>query len=348
MVYFDDEAITMLTRHIEGYKKENKSVFVLCDTHTEKVCLPVLRDYVSFPFIDEVITMPFGEENKHIETVIYLWQRLLDRYADRNSMLICLGGGVVCDVGGFVAGTFKRGIDYVYLPTSLMAQIDAGIGGKTAINLNHVKNVVGLFSQPNHVFIIPFFLRTLPEKEILSGFAEMLKHGLIADKTYWNELTQIDDVSRIISPAFIKRSVEIKTAICNSDPYDVGERRMLNFGHTIGHAVESVALSSDSPLSHGEAVAVGMMAETHISLQKTMINKDEYLSVVRLLRKFFPPFPIQKYDCAAMLSALQNDKKKMNNKLNVTLLNAIGKATINQEVSQDEVIIAWEKTIKFS
>jgi 3-dehydroquinate synthase len=344
MLYFDNEAINALKKYIEECRKENRSVFILCDAHTKGYCLPILRHYISFPFIDEVITIPFGEENKNIETAVSLWQALLDKNADRNAVLICLGGGVICDTGGFVAKTFKRGMNYVYIPTSLMAQIDACIGGKTAINLNSIKNPIGLFSHPKHIFIIPYFLHTLPDREILSGFAEMLKHGLITDKTYWDELIRIDDVSQIVNPELIKKSINIKTAICNMDTYDVGERRKLNFGHTVGHALESFSLISHHSLSHGEAVALGMIAETHISFQKKLINEDEYLSIVKALRKFSPLFSIQKNDCLLILSSLQKDKKKTNDRLNFTLLNAIGSAVINQQVSEDEIVNAL-KTI---
>ncbi|MDR0606689.1 MAG: 3-dehydroquinate synthase [Bacteroidales bacterium] len=342
MLYFDNNAILLLKNHINEYVNKNRAIFILCDNHTETDCLPVLQNYISATFIDEVISIPSGEKNKSIEMAVYLWQRLLDKNADKNTVLICLGGGMICDLGGFVAATFKRGIDYVYIPTSLMAQIDAAVGGKTAINLNNVKNSIGLFTQPNSIYTIPYFLQTLPEKEILSGFAEMLKHGLIADKIYWEKLIQIKDISQITDTELIKKSIDIKTAISNTDPYDVGERRKLNFGHTIGHALEAFALSLTYPISHGEAVAWGMITELHISCQKKLINEKECLSIVNVLQHFFPSFSIQE-DYAVILSYLQNDKKNANDKLNFTLLNSIGHAVINQQVNQNEIINALEK-----
>jgi 3-dehydroquinate synthase len=336
--HFADKAIKTLEKQIKSYKKAGRSVFILCDTHTQEHCLPVLREYISFDFEENILIMPAGEENKNIQTSTALWQELSEKNADRNAVLICLGGGVVCDMGGFVAATFKRGIDYIFVPTSLMAQIDACIGGKNAINLNGIKNQIGLFHQPKMVFTIPAFLATLPEREILSGFAEMLKHGLIADKTYWEKLSVIQDVSQIIrSTELLKKSIDIKTAICNVDMYDMGERKKLNFGHTIGHALESFALYAGRHLSHGEAVALGMMVEAHISCQKKLINEKELALITNVLSRFFPPFSIEKKDYASILFYLQKDKKKINNNLNFTLLNAIGKAVINQQVSQIEI-----------
>ncbi|MDR1458819.1 MAG: 3-dehydroquinate synthase [Bacteroidales bacterium] len=343
MLYFDNEAISALKKHIEKYKKEKKPVFILCDDNTETFCLPLLQDCISFPFLNEVMTIPSGEKNKNIETVVYLWQKLLDKNADRNAVLICLGGGMVCDIGGFVSATYKRGINYLSIPTSLMAQIDAGIGGKTAINLNNIKNPVGLFSQPSNIFVIPLFLRTLPQKEILSGFAEMLKHGLIADKTYWEELIAIKDISHITNVLLIEKSIDIKTTICKMDPYDTAERKKLNFGHTIGHALESFALSLGYSLSHGEAIALGMIAESYISCQKKLIRKQDYFSIVNALHHFFPSFSIHESDCPAILSCLEKDKKKINETLNFSLINGIGSAVIDQQVSQEEIIHALKQ-----
>jgi len=335
--YFASEAVTALEKQIKEYKKAGRTVFLLCDTNTQRDCLPLLRSFVSFDFVDDMLTIPAGEENKNIQTATALWQELLDKNADKNTVLICLGGGVVCDMGGFVGATFKRGIDYVFIPTSLMAQIDACIGGKTAVNLGGIKNQIGLFHQPETVFTIPAFLDTLPEKEILSGFAEMLKHGLIADKIYWEKLATIRAISQITSSESIKKSIYIKTSICNVDMYEMGERKKLNFGHTIGHALESFALLAGRALTHGESVALGMIAEAHISFQKKLISEEKFVSITDVLHRFFPPYPIENKDYSTILSYLQKDKKKVNNNLNFTLLDDIGSAVINQQVSQSEI-----------
>ena len=335
--YFADEAIEEIERRIKAYKRAYRPIFVLCDTHTHEHCLPLLQEYVSSDFVKNTLTIPAGEENKNIQTAITLWQTLLDKNANRNAVLICLGGGVVCDIGGFVGATFKRGIEYMLIPTSLIAQIDACIGGKNAVNLDGIKNQVGLFRQPDTVFTIPKFLNTLPEKEILSGFAEMLKHGLVADKTYWEKLATISAVSQITQYELIKKSILIKTSICNVDFYDMGERQKLNFGHTIGHALESHAMAVGRPYTHGEAVAIGMMVEADISFQKKLISEDELASITSVLRRFFSPVLVEKPDYTAILFYMQKDKKKVNNSFSFTLLNKIGSAVVNQQVSVDEI-----------
>ncbi len=340
--YFGSEAIDALGEHVREYKREGRPVFILCDTNTRDYCLPVLDNFILFCFVEDVLTISPGEENKNIEVAITLWQQLLDKNVDRNAVLICLGGGVVCDMGGFVGATFKRGIDYVFVPTSLMAQVDASIGGKTAINFNMIKNQVGLFHQPYSIFTVPAFLDTLPEQEIFSGFAEMLKHGLIADKTYWEELAKVKHTSQIIEPGLIKKSINIKTTICNADSYDKGERKKLNFGHTIGHALEAFALSASHTLSHGEAVALGMMVESHISYQKKMISEMELLSITDVLRGFFPSFSLEKKEYDSVLSYLQKDKKRVGDKMNFSLLKTIGEAVVDQQVDREEIMLALE------
>ena len=340
--YFADEAVKAIDKHIKEYKNAGKHIYILCDTNTQEHCLPLLQNFLPFPFVEGVFTMKSGEKYKNIETATDIWQQLLDKNADKSAVLLCLGGGVVCDIGGFTAATFKRGIDYLFVPTSLTAQIDACIGGKTAINFKDVKNQIGLFHLPDIVFTIPAFLDTLPEKEIFSGFAEMLKHGLIADKSYWEELIKVSHSSQIIKDEFIKKSINIKTNICNTDPYEKDERRKLNFGHTIGHSLESFALSRGFSLSHGEAVAMGMMAETHISYQKHMISEEELNTITAALQHFFPLFPVDKKNYKQILSFLQKDKKRMNESLNFTLLDKIGKAIVGRQVENEEIILALE------
>ena len=344
--YLTSSAIKELREHIEAYKKAGKTVFVLCDTNTQKHCLPVFQKYFSLDFENNMLVMPAGEANKNIQTATALWQELLDKNADRNSVLICLGGGVVCDMGGFVAATFKRGIEYLFVPTTLMAQVDACIGGKNAVNLGGIKNQIGLFHEPELVFTIIEFLETLPEREILSGFAEMLKHGLIADQVYWRKLIKIHDFSQITQSELIRKSIHIKTAICGVDMFDIGERKKLNFGHSIGHALESFALLEGRDLSHGESVALGMMAEADISCQKNLITENELALITSELSRFFTPFPIENKDYDKILFYLQKDKKKIDNKLNFTLLNAIGKVAINQQVSQNEILQSIENLRK--
>ena len=342
MLYFNTEAINKLGEYIDHCKAMHKSIVVLCDNHTLNDCLPVLEKYIPFLFIDKMLSIPFGEEHKTLDTIANLWEQLLVGNIHRNAVLISLGGGVVCDLGGFVSATFKRGIDSVLIPTSLMAQVDAAIGGKTGFNFRQAKNQIGLFSYPDNIFIIPEFLKTLPEREILSGFAEMLKHGLIADASYWNELIEINSSLQMIQSQRIKRSVEIKTNICNIDYYEQVERKKLNFGHTIGHALESYFMTETNPLSHGEAVAFGMIAETYISFLKGLISENELTIIVNALQHFFSIPTMNKINFLSLSYYLQKDKKKTNDSMNFTLLRSIGNALINQSVTEQEIMLSLD------
>ncbi len=340
--YFDKEAITAFRKFVEQVKSDKKNIVILCDKNTEKHCLPLLESVVLSPFIGLIISIPDGEEHKNIETITYIWKQLLENDIDRNTVLISLGGGVICDLGGFAAATFKRGIESLYLPTSLIAQADASIGGKTGFNLDNTKNQIGIFNYPKYNFIIPQFLSTLPEKEIWSGFMEMLKHGLIADKIYWKKLIQIENSSQIISPELIKQSIEIKTGICKVDPFEKNERKKLNFGHTIGHALEALSLETNHPLSHGEAVGLGMIAESYISFQKKLLNKEEFSFISETLSRFIRISIHQNINHDSFIYYLNKDKKKIGQDINFTLLQSIGNAIINQQVTYSEIISALD------
>src|ERR1700758_1124811 len=264
-----------LTELADFVKKGNYSrFFVLTDENTGKHCLPVLREHIDELDNYDIIEINAGEESKSIDFCVGVWKMLIDFGADRQSLLINLGGGVISDMGGFAASTFKRGIDFVHVPTTLLSQVDASVGGKTGIDLDNIKNIIGTFTQPKAVFIEHEFLRTLPPRQILSGLAEMLKHGLIADATYWNELKYSDLDNP--SAALVYHSIEIKNKVVIADPHEKGIRKSLNFGHTVGHAIETYSLMNDKdPLSHGEAIAVGMICEAYISHQRTGLSVVE-------------------------------------------------------------------------
>lgn len=347
-LYFDNEAIFTLRKFVEQCKSNHKNMVVLCDSNTEKHCLPLLKNYIVSPFIDLVISIPDGEEHKNIETVTFIWKQLLENNLDKQTVLISLGGGVVCDLGGFVAATFKRGIESIYIPTSLVAQVDASIGGKTGFNIEYAKNQVGIFNYPQYNFIIPELLKTLSEKDIWSGFMEMLKHGLIADKVYWEKLIQIQSSSQMINPDLIKQSIKIKTAICENDPYEKEERKKLNFGHTIGHALEALSLETNRALSHGEAVGMGMIAESHISFQKSLISKEEFSSITDVLFCFIHKSILSTVNHDSFLFYLKKDKKKIGQSMNFTLIHSIGNAVINQDVRESEMISALDYLIVVS
>ena len=341
--YFDAEAISKLGEYVNNCKANRKTVVVLCDNNTHEKCFPWLEKHIPFPFIDTIISIASGEEHKNIDTVTKIWKELFNKNVDRNTVLFSLGGGVVCDLGGFVAASFKRGINNVLIPTSLMAQVDAAIGGKSGFNFEQTKNQIGFFSHADAIFIIPELLNTLPEREILSGFAEMLKHALIADILYWKELSTITSPLQIIQSNLIKHSADIKTKICCADPYEQNERKKLNFGHTIGHALESYFMAGRYSLSHGEAVELGMIAESHISFQKGYISQEELMLITKTLRHFFAIPDMNKINTSSLFYYLLKDKKITGKDMNFTLLNSIGNAVINQSVSEQEV----ETAIKY-
>ena len=333
-IYFDTEAVAQLQTFLQEIENQQRKLFILCDENTHVHCLPVLSKMVSLPFFVG-LTVAAGENSKTIATASGLWERLLSENADKGSVLLCLGGGMISDLGGFSAAVFKRGMDCVFVPTSLMAQVDAAIGGKNALNFGGAKNQIGLFYLPKAVFLFPQFLQTLPEREIWSAYAEMLKHGLIADKDYWNELKNLQSASQIIDIKYIKKSVEIKTAICQQDEQEKHIRKKLNFGHTVGHALEAFFLSTDTPLSHGEAVAMGMVAEARISWQMGLLSEDELAEITDFLRGKFVFPQVNNTDYQSIVSLMNADKKRKGNRLNFTLLKEVGVAVVDKQVKED-------------
>jgi 3-dehydroquinate synthase len=244
-------------------QKKYSKVFVLVDSNTEIQCLPALQNALGSIEFDLIEVTP-GEENKNIDFCIGIWRMLLDFGADRNSIMINLGGGVITDMGGFAASTFKRGIDFVQVPTTLLSQVDASVGGKTGVDMNNVKNIIGTFTQPKAVYIHTPFLKTLSDRELRSGYAEVIKHGLIYDASLFKKLKGI--APQELNDEIIYRSIEIKNEVVMKDPFEKGLRKILNYGHTIGHAVESYSLKQDkSPLLHGEAIAIGFICEAYLS-----------------------------------------------------------------------------------
>src|ERR1700748_1876025 len=278
-IYFDnslDELVKFIARgHYSRF-------FILTDENTAVHCLPLLREKLGAADNFDIIEINAGEESKDIDFCIGVWKMLIDFGADRQSLLINLGGGVISDLGGFAASTFKRGIDFVHVPTTLLSQVDASVGGKTGIDIDSIKNIIGTFTQPKAVFIEYSFIETLPARQVLSGLAEMLKHGLIADAPYWETLKG-SDLSKP-APYLIYQSVAIKNRVVIEDPHERGIRKCLNFGHTVGHAVETYSLLNDSnPLSHGEAIVVGMICEAYLAHKKIGLNLDELKDITETL-----------------------------------------------------------------
>ena len=311
------------------------TIFVLTDTNTQTHCLPNFKQQAGFEYAE--LQMPAGEEHKHITTCVSLWESLSDLGADRKSLLINLGGGVVTDLGGFVACTFKRGIDFINIPTSLLAMVDASVGGKTGIDLGPLKNQVGIIEEPKMVLVDTNFLETLPANEYRSGYAEMLKHGLIQEPTYFETLSTFLDRDAILP--HIHHSVGVKAKVGSEDPYEHGLRKILNFGHTLGHAIESHFLISPNKkrLLHGEAIAIGMVLEGFLSAELTGLPLTDANRIKSVFGKIYPAVSFDAETIAAVKALLTHDKKNENGNVLFVLLEAIGKPIWNQSVS-DELI----------
>jgi len=314
--------------------QQYSSVFVLTDTNTEEHCLSIFLSNLSIKSTTEIISIEAGEENKNIETCSGVWSALSELGADRKSILINLGGGVVTDLGGFVASTFKRGIDFINIPTTLLSMVDASVGGKTGVDLGALKNQVGVIINPKMVLVDPKYLNTLPSEEYRSGYAEMLKHGLIQDKAYWNHLKDFKKISSEDINALIHHSVSIKNKVVLKDPYEYGLRKILNFGHTLGHAIESFCLTQKdkTTLLHGEAIAIGVILEAHLSTELTGLSQDESDEIKTVFSSIYPKIDFTENEIEAILKLLQYDKKNSHGKVKFVLLEAIGKPIADIEV----------------
>lgn len=321
-------------------ERSYSNVFVLVDEQTERMCLPVLSSYLETFYI---IKMPSGEQNKNLESASKIWSLLQHHFADRKSVLINIGGGVLCDLGGFCAATFKRGIDFINVPTTLLAMVDAAIGGKQGIDFNLQKNSVGVFQHPTDIFIYPGFIKTLTEEERRNGLAELVKHALVADEKLWkriskNQLIDYDNLEKLV-----ERSVKIKIDIVKKDPLEKGLRKALNFGHTIGHAIESYSLEHDGKhfLKHGEAVAIGMVCEAYLSHRLLGFDDKD----LKLLKQFVA-MNFKKYhynwNLKELHELMMNDKKNTDGKISFTLLKRAGKAKIDMECNPELVNEALE------
>lgn len=307
-------------------------VGLLVDENTRQHCLPLANS-----FFDLTIEIASGEQHKNIATCEHIWQELTKANFTRKSVLVNMGGGVIGDMGGFAAATYKRGIRFINVPTTLLSQVDASIGGKLGVDFGNLKNHVGLFKNPDRVIVHSKFLKTLPERELKSGYAEIIKHALIHDKAQWDMLKQ-SSFAALNWNDIIPKSISIKNNIVEQDPLESGLRKILNFGHTLGHAIESHLLHSMEPLLHGEAVAIGMILETHLSVLKGWLSPEDgseissYLLRVYDLPSFLPPFD-------DLTHYLKQDKKNKGDVISFSLLKEIGKGNFDQEIS-DEMIRA--------
>lgn len=313
-------------------------IFVLTDTNSEKHCLPQLKDAEGLKAA-RFLTIPAGDDHKNVENLSAVWQFLSSQGATRKSVLVNLGGGMVTDLGGFAAASFKRGIDCIHIPTTVLSAVDAAVGGKTGINFNGLKNEIGAFHLPVAVvFYTPFF-GSLDHANILSGYAEMLKHGLLSDVAYWNELLALD-LEHPESPAFlkaVKRSVEIKDDITTKDPKEQSLRKALNLGHTAGHAFESLSHQEGKPVLHGYAVAWGLLCELYLSMRQLDFPTALLQSYIRFVREEYGVYPISCKDYPALYEAMTHDKKNEGSTINFTLLSGIGELKLDQTANRQQI-----------
>ena len=341
-IYCNENPWSLLRTGIE--KLNPTKIFILVDTNTHKHCYELFIKKSSINTPVETIIMSSGEKNKTIYTCMDIWTTLSEKGADRSSLLINLGGGVVTDLGGFVASTFKRGIEFINIPTSLLAMVDASIGGKNGIDLGELKNQIGVVNNPRFVIVDPTFLNTLPKHEITSGFAEMLKHALIDSKDYWEQLQGFDSTNLKNTHNLIWKSIEIKNNIVTQDPKELGARKVLNFGHTLGHAIESYCLESKSrpTLLHGEAIAIGIVLATYISSALVGFDKNKLASVTAFILTNFKKQTFNKQDIESIIALLKHDKKNKAGAVLFVLLEGFGKTHINKEVPNSLIKEAFD------
>ena len=340
-ITFGTEALLRFSKELQA--KDYSSLFLLVDTHTQEFCFPGFVSQTGLTDL-EVLVMEAGEEHKTLQTCENLWNQLSERGADRNSALINLGGGVVTDLGGFVACTFKRGIDFYNLPTTLLAMVDASVGGKTGIDLGALKNQIGIIEEPKQVLIDAQWLQTLPQEELRSGFAEMLKHGLISNKDYWEQLKSLPKLEAATLAEFINPSVAIKKQVVLEDPREKHLRKILNFGHTLGHAIESYYLTHPQKkrLLHGEAIAIGMVMEAYLGVSCCSFSNVAAEEIKKTFAQFYPPVEIDAQDREGILELLRHDKKNKAGRVNFVLLKSIGVPEIDVEVPQELFTQAFE------
>ncbi len=306
--------------------------FIVVDENTQTHCLPKL-----FPILKNSLTyvIPAGEEHKNLKTADSFWSWSLEQHMDKSALVIAIGGGVVCDLIGFCTSVFKRGVDIIYLPTSLMAMADAAIGGKTAINLNGSKNQIGSYSFPKLVYIYPWFLQTLDDRNMRNGFVEIVKHSLLSDEANWNRIRNSTwplEEKELLS--FLIQSINFKKSIVEQDIYENGWRKILNFGHSIGHAIESYYLSKGIELLHGEAIAYGIICEAKISKEIFGWEADDLNNIVQFLSDFCVKDKFDEMSVDQIIDWMSSDKKIMHGKQNFSLLQKIGSPVINVPVEQ--------------
>ncbi|TAE81924.1 MAG: 3-dehydroquinate synthase [Bacteroidetes bacterium] len=335
-IYLGNEVFDSLLEHL--IESSYTQVFVLVDEQTEKYCLPILQKTL---FDTKIIRIKSGEINKSLETLQTIWNELFDNQADKKSVVINLGGGVINDIGGFAASTFKRGIDYVNIPTTLLAMVDSSIGGKLGIDYQNIKNAIGLIKDPVAVYINPIFLDTLDARELRNGFAEMIKHGLIADEEYWDKILKINAIDASTLLPLIAGSIKVKVQVVKKDPHEEDLRKILNFGHTIGHAIEAYSLIHDKkPLKHGEAIAIGMICESFLAKEYQGLGGKELRIISDFILQHYPKYSLKNILSPELIKFMRQDKKNNSDQINFVSLKRIGKAITNRTFSDQQISLA--------
>ena len=316
-------------------------IIILSDENTHENCNSYLITSIDELSEAEIMVLPAGEPTKDLEIANNVWLALTEYEVSRHDLIINVGGGVITDLGGFVASCYKRGLKFVNISTSLLGMVDASIGGKTGINLDGFKNQVGTFSFPELTIIDPVFLSTLNEAEWLNGFAEMLKHGLIADKSHFEEVLELMKQDEWMMPIdLLENSLKVKVKITDKDPFEMSERKLLNFGHTIGHAIESHQNKSGY-MPHGMAVGIGMIIESYLSFKKGYLSLEEFATIENELMSFYGFPDLNDRDIQELVTLLHNDKKNKNGKILCVLLDKIGHAVADMEITSEEVLEAF-------
>ena len=322
---------------------ESDKIFILADTTTAEKCMPLITGCAGMEQA-RLITIKATDTHKDLASLASVWQELSENGATRKSCLVNLGGGMVTDLGGFAASTFKRGIKFINIPTTLLAMVDASVGGKTGINFCGLKNEIGVFNEADSVLICTAFLQTADDLNLRSGYAEMLKHGLISDETHWAELVGYD-LSRPdlkVLQAMVADSIKVKERIVEQDPHEHGLRKALNLGHTFGHAYESLAMRRGRPILHGYAVAYGLVSELYISCLKAGFPTDRMRQTVAYIREYYCRYEMTCDDYAELIELMMHDKKNTDGVINFTLLGGIGDIRINRTATKAEIEEAFD------
>lgn len=321
---------------VTKYTGEIEKNLILADTNTAKYCFPLLQDLLPGISEEHLIKIDSGDDEKNITSLHHVWSTLLHRGADRNTTLINLGGGMITDLGGFAASTFKRGIPFIHIPTSLLGMVDAAIGGKTSINISKVKNQAGTFSRPEAVIIFPEFLNTLAEEEILAGYAEVLKTAIVFERELYYDLLETSP-DEVPMEDIIQKTASIKNEVTSLDFYDQSERQCLNFGHTIGHGLEALYLLRGQEFKHGFAVAAGMICESFISSNLLNLPDQSLQQISDYIKRSFPPAKFREKDIMDIITLISHDKKNLEGKIRMSLLNGIGNCKFGVVVPEDMI-----------